>query len=194
MNLLELLDELRAIAQLGITYATNDYDRTRYQRLLELAAGQYAEITGLDAPHILERFRQDIGYITPKLGVAAIILNDQNHILLVRRSDNGTWGLPGGWCEANESPAESIKREVWEETGLEVEVGRLMQAFTRTPSMYNEPHTTCSLLYRCEVVGGSLTPSDETPEVGFYDYTTIQNWHKDHQRRVIWAYQNLGFN
>lgn len=191
-TLLDLLDELRAIAQLGLNYARNEYDLERYRRLMALAAEHYAEITGLDEAHIIERFRKELGYITPKVGVSGVIFNEDNLILLVRRSDDGTWCLPAGWCEVGEEPVTTMKREVLEETGLEVEVGALIDIFSRTPGMYHEPHASCLLMYYCKVLRGTLTPSHETPELGFYDYTTIDNWHKDHLRRVIRAYEWAG--
>lgn len=184
---LDFLDEVRAIAQMGLSYAQNPYDVERYTRLLALSAEKYSEMSGLESAEILNRFRVDMGYVTPKLGCAGAVFNDDGQILLVRRSDNGTWGLPGGWCESQEAPETSIQRELLEETGLEVGVKGLIDVFSRTPSMYGEPHATASLLYHCEMRGGTLTPSHETPEVGFYDPATIEHWHIDHHRRVVRA-------
>src|SRR5262245_1293567 len=100
---------------------------------MRLAASEYADITGLTDEAIIARFRQDLGYITPKIGCAALIFNDQGHILLVKRSDNGKYGLPGGYAEVNQSPQENLRREVWEETGLEVEVGALFGLYYMLP-------------------------------------------------------------
>ena len=58
--------------------------------------------------------------------VLAVILNERRELLLQRRSDNGQWGLPGGSVEIGESVTEAIQREVEEETGLRVEVVRLV--------------------------------------------------------------------
>lgn len=191
-TILELLDELRAIAQLGLHYAKNEYDLERYRRLMQLAAEHYADITGLDEPEIIARFNKELGYVTPKVGVSGVVFSEDHKILLARRSDDGTWGLPAGWCEVGEEPAFTMKREMREETGLEVEVTALIDTFTRSPSMFNEPHASCLFLYHCHVLGGTLTPSHETPELGFFDYTTIDHWHKDHRRRVVRAYEWLG--
>lgn len=68
--------------------------------------------------------------ITPS--ARAIVLDQLGHVLLVRRSDNGAWGMPAGAMELNESILDCVKREVWEETGLEV--------LTATPiAIYTEP-------------------------------------------------------
>src|SRR5581483_5594364 len=65
-------------------------------------------------------------------GARAIIRDEQGYILLIRRSDNSTWGMPAGSLELHESILDCLKREVWEETGLQV-----LQA---TPiALYTEP-------------------------------------------------------
>jgi 8-oxo-dGTP pyrophosphatase MutT (NUDIX family) len=188
-DLLMLLDELRAIAQLGLNYSQDHYDRERYERLMRLAGQEYAGITGLTDDVVKARFRDELGYITPKIGCAAAIFDEQGRILLVKRSDNGKYGLPGGYAEVNQSPQENVRREVWEETGLEVEVGELIGLHYLLAGQYGLPHTFYSLTFDCKVIGGILTPSHETPELGFHDHTTITNWHINHQERAITAHR-----
>ncbi|MBI1276552.1 MAG: NUDIX domain-containing protein [Anaerolineaceae bacterium] len=189
MNVAALLDELRSIAQLGLNYAQDPYDRERYERLMQLAVTEYSSVTGLAEGEISERFRQELGYVTPKVGCAAGIFNEQGQVLLVKRSDNGRWGLPAGFCEVNQTPRENIKREVREETGLEVEVGALIDVFSVLPGEYGQPNTLYALVFMCKVIGGTLTASHETPVVGYYDHKLITEWHFDHGHRVERAYQ-----
>jgi ADP-ribose pyrophosphatase YjhB (NUDIX family) len=188
-NVAMLLDELRSIAQLGLHYSKDPYDRERYERLMHLAMTSYATITGLAEDEVRERFRRDIGYVTPKVGCAAGIFNEQGQVLLVKRSDDGQWGLPAGFCEVNQTPQENLKREVREETGMEVEVGPLIEVFSVMPGDYGQPNTLYALVFLCTVTGGTLTPSHETPTVGYYDHKTITDWHFDHGLRVERAYQ-----
>jgi ADP-ribose pyrophosphatase YjhB (NUDIX family) len=188
LNILALLDEIRTIGQLGLNFSDNPYDRERYERLLHLAAGEYAVISGLPESDLQAFFRRELGYITPKVGCSAAVFNDEGHVLLVKRSDNGKWCLPGGYAEVNHTPQDNVRREVWEETGIEVTVGALIDVYHALPGQYGQPHTLYSLLYECNMVGGTLTPSHETPIVGFYDHTTITEWHSTHHERVIRAY------
>jgi ADP-ribose pyrophosphatase YjhB (NUDIX family) len=188
-DILVLLDELRSIAQLGLNYSDNPYDRERYERLLRLAAGQYSAVSSVSEDEIITYLRSELGYITPKVGCNGAVFNDQGHVLLVQRSDNGRWGLPGGYAEVNLTPQENCRRELLEETGLEVEVGALVDVFSVLPGEYDQPNTNYLLVYLCSVVGGQLTPSHETPIVGFYDHTAITNWHSNHQYRIERAYQ-----
>ncbi len=189
MNIAALLDELRSIAQLGLNYAQDPYDRERYERLMRLAVIEYASITGIAEDEISERFKQELGYVTPKVGCGAGIFNAQGQVLLVKRSDNGRWGLPAGFCEVNQTPRENMKREVREETGLEVEVSALIDVFIVLPGEYGQPNTLYALVFFCNVTGGTLTPSHETPVVGFYDHKAITDWHFDHEQRAERAYQ-----
>ena len=189
MNIAALLEELRSIAQIGLHYSKDPYDRERYERLMRLAVTDYATITGLEEDELSERFRREIGYVTPKVGCAAGIFNEQGQVLLVKRSDDGLWGLPAGFCEVNQTPQENLKREVREETGLEVEVGPLVGVFSVMPGDYGQLNTLYALVFLCTVTGGILTPSHETPVVGYYDHKTITDWHFNNGLRAERAYQ-----
>jgi ADP-ribose pyrophosphatase YjhB (NUDIX family) len=188
-DILALLDELRSIAQLGLNYSDNPYDRERYERLLRLAAGQYASLSNISEAEITAYFRNEIGYITPKVGCNGVVFNEHGQVLLVQRSDNGRWGLPGGFAEVNMTPQENCRREVFEETGIEVEVETLVDVFCVLPGEYDQPFTNYLLVYLCRVTGGTLTPSHETPVVGFYDPAAVTNWHSNHQYRIERAYK-----
>lgn len=94
MEILGLLDELRTMACNGLTYATNPYDRERYERLLHLTSQSYAEILDLPSEKIREQLRAELGYITPKVGADAAIFDDEGRILLHLRADDRCWCLP----------------------------------------------------------------------------------------------------
>ncbi len=186
---LGLLDELRAIAVTGLNYSEDPYDRERYEHMLSMAVREYAAISSLPEADLTAMFRRELGYITPKTGCCGAVFNEDGHVLLVQRSDNGRWGLPGGYAELNMTPEENCRREVREETGLDVRVGALVDVFCILPGEYNQPNTSYILMYLCEIEGGQPTPSHETPVVGFYDHTTITDWHVDHAERVRRAYR-----
>lgn len=158
-NIIEFLEELRSIAQLGLNYTEDPYDCKRYERLLELVSTEYSKLTEIPMNQITEQFKKELGHITPKVGVDAGIFTDNGHILLMKRSDDKLWCLPCGWAELGETPQEAIKREVLEETGLEVEVGELIDIFTRLPGEFGQPHTAYFLLYHCIAVGGTVSPT-----------------------------------
>lgn len=188
-SIVALLDELRAIAQLGANYSKDNYDLERYHRLLELSAQHYEHICGLPSPQIMERFRNELGYITPKVGVSASIFDTSGKMLLVKRTDDHTWCLPCGWAEVGESPQESLRREVLEETGLVVDVKEQIRLGCRMPGEFGLPHTTYHLQFYCTVEGGAIRESHETTDVGFYPIEGIKLWHLDHQLEAETAQQ-----
>jgi len=114
-----------------------------------------------------------------RLGTSAVILNEQKKVLLTRRADNGLWCLPGGAMEAGESIAEACAREVWEETGLHVEVTRLI-------GVYSDPHRVVvypdgnkvhivTVNFAVNVIGGELGLSNETTEFGYFSLEEAAN-------------------
>jgi len=180
-NINALLDELRAIAQLGLNYSQDIYDRERYDRLLTLASKQYEQLLEIPADRVKERFQKELGYITPKVGVSASVFNQRGDQLLVRRTDDLSWCLPCGWAEIGETPQESLQREVLEETGLQVEVRNQIRLGSRMPGEFNLPHTTYHLQFHCVVVGGNFKESHETTDIGYYDIKKVKPWHLDHK-------------
>src|SRR5690349_5001110 len=100
-------------------------------------------------------------------GAAAAIFDDAGRLLLQRRSDNGYWGLPGGGMDLGESVAQTVVREVREETGYEVEVVRLIGIYSDPAhSVINYPDgnrvQSIVCLFECRVIGGVPALSDET--------------------------------
>lgn len=90
------------------------------------------------------------------VSVAAVIVNDAGQLLATQRSDNGHWEPPGGVLELNESIEDGLRREVREETGLDITVEALTGAYK------NLPRGIVALVFRCRVSGGQLHTSTET--------------------------------
>jgi ADP-ribose pyrophosphatase YjhB (NUDIX family) len=197
MDILPLLDELQTLARTGLNYTSNPYDAERYRRVLDLVSRYYGQVLELPSSEVLQRFRAELGYITPKVGAEAAVFDDEGRILLVRRSDDGLWCLPCGWVEPGESPAEAAVREAREETGLDVRILRLVDVFTRKPDAGYGPHTAIAVIYLCEVVGGSLRGSHETTDVGYARIPDVDAWHELHREyaqaaRAAWEAWRTG--
>lgn len=108
-----------------------------------------------------------------RLGSSAVIFDElREKVLLTQRSDNGQWCLPGGRVEAGESVAEACAREVWEETGLQVEIKRLVGVYSNPNKLVvypdgNKAHII-ALSFEAEVIGGEAGLSNETTAWGFF--------------------------
>ena len=160
--------ELRSIAQIGLTFSRDPFDRQRYERIRDLAAAVIAEGSGRTDPGLLDYMRHETGYATPKVDVRAAAFVD-GRVLLVREISDGAWTLPGGWADVNESPAESVVREVYEESGFEARAVKLAAVYDFRKR--NRPHHLDSiykLFFICEITGGQPASSIETSEVGFF--------------------------
>ncbi|MFQ5656758.1 MAG: NUDIX domain-containing protein [Candidatus Methylomirabilales bacterium] len=119
----------------------------------------------------IERDLSKVQAIHPS--VSAVIFDGPKKLLLIRRADSGEWGLPGGAVEIGESVEKAILREVREETGLNVEVIRLI-------GVYSDPQFQVvaypdgrvmhyvNICFQCGIVGGTFAPSPEALEVGFF--------------------------
>jgi 8-oxo-dGTP pyrophosphatase MutT (NUDIX family) len=188
MDLWPLLNELQALARNGLTYATNPYDRERYQRLLTLASQYYGAVLNLPAPEVQQRLTAELGHITPKVGADAAIFDGNGQLLLMQRADDGGWCLPCGWIEPHESPAEAVVRETREETGLEIRPVALVDVFTRLPSASHGPHTVISVVYYCAVMGGTMRLSHEGLALRYWPISAVSVWHRDYHRRAVAAY------
>ena len=75
-DVVTLLDEIRAIARSGLHYAENPFDRARCERLLEIAAQGYADVTGLESDVVRARFLAETGYATAKVGADGAVFDD----------------------------------------------------------------------------------------------------------------------
>ena len=180
-----LLDEVRAIAQTGLYYCENEYDRERYERLLTLATQEYADRTTLAVDEIRARFEADIGYRTAHVGADAAVFDSEDRILLVRRTDDDKWGLVAGWVDPNEGPEQTVVRELAEEAGIEARVDKLVGVFFREARADEHPHGTVSVLYLCTMTGGELRPLlHEVSEVAWkhIDEIASGDWHHHHEQ------------
>jgi ADP-ribose pyrophosphatase YjhB (NUDIX family) len=161
--------KLQAIAQSGLAYANDPYDVERYEQVRRIAAEIVAS-SGATANHIDILFSEEFGYATPKLDIRAVVLDEEEAILLVREKEDGLWTLPGGWVDVGESPSESVEREVKEESGFDVRAVRLLALWDRDKHPHPPtPFHVYKLVFRCELLGGDpLTTSTETEGVGFF--------------------------
>jgi len=182
MDILNLLNEIQAIARNGLHFTSEEYDRERYQRLMGLASRSYSDILELTEEEIITRFGRELGYVTPKVGADAAIFNDRGEILLMERADGSGWCLPCGWVEANERPVDAAVREVYEETGLQVQVRQLVGVFTRQASLRNGPHTMIAVVHLCRITGGRLRLSHEGLALKYWPIEEMKAWHPNHDK------------
>ena len=166
---LSIARELRAIAQTGLTFTADRFDRQRYERVRELAASMLALDSGADYEMILGVLREDRGYATPKVDVRGAAFVD-GRVLLVREISDGKWTLPGGWADVNQTASECVVREIAEESGFEARALKLaaVHDYQRSNRPLRHIDSIYKLFFICEITGGAARISDETSEVAFF--------------------------
>lgn len=119
---------------------------------------------------------------------AAIIFDDQKRIFLVKLTYQRfhPWGLPGGGLEYGESAGDAVIREVWEETGLNVEVEKLLLNKTFAPDKF-------AMYYLCTIKSGVFQPSDEVSEYGFFTLDKLPDVRPRDYSLINEIYEVMGF-
>jgi ADP-ribose pyrophosphatase YjhB (NUDIX family) len=166
--LLRWVRRLSAIAQSGLAFSPNEFDRQRYEELRRLAA-EMAAYPSADVEAIDHLFASAGGYATPKIICRAAVFDDLDRILMVRETADGRWTVPGGWIDVGDSPAGATAREVLEETGYRVEVRRLVALYDKLAHDHPPtPHHSYLVFFLCDLVGGEPAPSYETSDIGWF--------------------------
>lgn len=164
---LEWAVRLQGIAQAGLAYCENSYDRERYEQIRDISAEMISYKSDIPSEKVRNLFCNETGYQTPKIDTRAAIFRD-GKILLVREN-NGTWSLPGGWCDVDKSVKENTIKEVKEEAGLDVTADTVIAVQDR--EKHNLPEYAwriCKIFVLCSVTGGSFTENIETTESRYF--------------------------
>ncbi len=166
--------EIQSLAQAGLAYTDNNYDIERYNRLREISAEMISEKTNISINKVQDLFCNETGYQTPKLDTRAAIFKN-NKILLVHEN-NGTWSLPGGWCDVLESVKSNTEKEVKEETGLNVKATKIISIQDR--NKHNTPiyaYGVCKVFVLCDIISGEFMKNIETTEIKYFSLDELPN-------------------
>ena len=169
---LEFAIRIQSIAQAGLQYGKDEFDKERYMELRQIAAEMVSEKTDIPLDKVYELFCNETGYQTPKVDTrAAVFIEDK--ILLVHEN-NGTWSLPGGWCDVDQSVASNTEKEVREETGLVVTAEKLIAVQDwRKHNVTNYAYGVLKIFVMCKYESGTFEKNIETTEAAFFDKNEI---------------------
>lgn len=173
MTLLDWARKVQAIAQNGLAFTHDPYDRERYTELTELVASMLA--TELDIPVAQAKgfWQGEEGYVTPKVDVRGGIFED-GRVLLVRERSDGKWTLPGGWVDINDSPSGAVVREIREESGYHARALKLAAVVDKRRHPHPPGiHHIYKLFFLCERTGGAPAVSSETDAVQFFEVQAL---------------------
>jgi len=130
------------------------------------------------------------------VAVTAFVVNDAGELLLIRRSDNGLWALPGGAQDIGEYIADTVVRETREETGIDVEVTDLVGIYSNPNHVIaysdGEVRQQFSICFRARPAGGELRTSSESTEVRWVPCADLDGLsiHESMRLRIDHGYEN----
>lgn len=160
--------ELQSLAQAGLAYGKDSYDKERYTRIREISAEIISHMSDIPTDKVRNLFCNESGYQTPKIDTRAAIF--QNGKILLVHENNGTWSLPGGWCDVDQSVASNVIKETREETGLLVSAERLIAVQDwRLHNVRNYAYGVIKIFVLCKSTGGSFAENIETTGIGYFN-------------------------
>jgi ADP-ribose pyrophosphatase YjhB (NUDIX family) len=185
---------IQALAQTGLTYARDPFDRERYEELRAIAVEMAASGASAPAEEVRVAFASSLGYPTPKVDVRAVVFRGEE-LLLVRERRSGRWTFPGGWADAGDTPSLAAEREALEESGYRVRATKLLAVLDK--SRHDHPPSidyTYKVLIRCRLEGGAPVTSHEIDAVGFFARSALPDLDLDRTTpgQVDLAYAHLG--
>lgn len=163
----QFVSKILAFSKIGLKYSKDPYALENYAELQELALHQIEEEKLVSESVTL--YPKD-AYPTPNVSVRVLVFNDEGQLLMVQEKDDQAFCVPGGWCDVFESPQENAIKEVLQETGLHVEIDRVLGIFMRDkykprPSMVSE----YCIYFLAHSLGGTLQHNHETIAVLYAD-------------------------
>ena len=165
---LDFAVRIQSISQAGLQYGRDPYDKERYTQLRQIAAEMMAVKTNIPTEKIFGLFCSESGYQTPKVDTRAAVFID-GKILLVHEN-NGTWALPGGWCDVDQSVASNAEKEVLEEAGFIVKAQKIIAVQDwRQHNVTNYAYGVIKFFVLCRYESGAFAENLETTGTGLFE-------------------------
>jgi len=174
-NILEWARKVQAIAQNGLAFTRDEFDRLRFQQLQGLVSEILTSELNITSAQLAGVWQGEEGYATPKVDVRGGVFQ-QDRVLMVRERSDGKWTLPGGWVDVGDGPAFAVEREIREESGYLAKAVRLAAVYDRSNPKHGHPPTILhiyKLFFICELTGGTATLSNETDGVEFFPVSQL---------------------
>lgn len=179
-NPLNLIKRLKSLAETGLVYANDDYNKERYTELREISLKLMSAISNQPLKGLQNFFLPEKDYPTVKVDVRGFVLNEFDEILMAQERIDDKWTIPGGWADVGDSPSEAVCKEIREETGLEAEVVRLLAIYDKRCHPHPpEPYYIYKIMFLCKVTGGELRHGFDMQGADFFPMKQLPELSKD---------------
>ena len=186
-------DKLRDLSATGLEYANNDYDKTRYEFIQNMAIEMLSFATNQPLETLLPLKSTIFSRMSPVVAGSAAVIDKQGKILLMRRSDNHLWAMPGGQMEVGETPADAVVRETYEETGIHCIPKALVGIYdsrTWDKGLTQHIYKFTFLCEPCQQQDNRSFDTRETLDIGWFDENNLpENLYEGHLRRISDSYR-----
>lgn len=182
-----LISQLQGIAQTGLRYGKDPFDRERYEQLNQITMQLIQNLSAESPEKIYKFFSSDVGYATPKVDVRAVVFDGKKEkVLMVKEKADDTWSIPGGWADIGYSAKEIAAKEVFEEAGIRVIAKQLIAVVDKSKHPYPPAiEYVYKMFILCEPVSGDLATGLETSDVGFKSLAEIKGLKLSVQRNLF---------
>lgn len=183
--------ELRAVAAFGLNFARpGSHDEERWQHVLAASARLAALVDGQTPGELLAHYRANHFDIGPLSSGEAVVISD-GKLLLVRRTDDGLWALPGGITDPGETAAETARRELWEEAGITGRVTRLLGIFDSRYWHSEKKIHFYHVVFLIEADDPELRPSPEVSAAAYFGEGELPPLSPGHHLRAPFVFRQL---
>jgi ADP-ribose pyrophosphatase YjhB (NUDIX family) len=184
--------DLRGLAAFGLNFArAGSHDEERWQLVLA-ASARLAALAGDDqtAEELLARYHANHFDIGPLASGEAVVMHD-NKLLLVRRTDDGLWALPGGITDPGETLSESARRELWEEAGITGRVAQLLGIFDSRLWQSEKKIHFYHAVFLIEAEDPEPRPSPEVSAAAYFGEDELPPLSPGHHLRAPFVFRQL---
>jgi 8-oxo-dGTP pyrophosphatase MutT (NUDIX family) len=185
-----LADELRAIAAFGLNFAGNPHDKERYNAILGISARLSGLLQEVPAAALYERYRENLFSLSAQPSAEAVVIHE-GQILLVHRKDDDLWALPGGITDPGETLAQSARRELWEETGIDASPVWLLGIFDSQLWQSAKKIHFYHALFLMDGDDKTPRPSAEVAGAAYFAEDNLPSLSPGHHLRVPFVFKQL---
>jgi 8-oxo-dGTP pyrophosphatase MutT (NUDIX family) len=190
-DVLAVADELRAVAAFGLNFARpGSHDEERWEHVLAASTRLTSLAGDRPADELLVRYHANHFDVGPVASGEAAVFHD-GKLLLVRRVDDGLWALPGGITDPGETLAETARRELWEEAGIDGRVTQLLGVFDSRLWRSEKRIHFYHAVFLIEAADPEPQPSPEVSAVAYFDELALPPLSPGHHLRAPFAFRQL---
>ena len=190
-----IADRLRDTAAFGLRFSKGVYEQERFRAVQDAAIELFSLATATPIEDFEPIRKKVLSRPTPFVAGDAAIIDEEGQMLLIRRTDNQKWAMPGGALEVGETPAAGIEREALEETGVRCRATDLVGIHDSRLCQTQSPNHLYHIMYLCQATNatnfGKGSHSHEVLDVRWFAQSDLESLDLDpgHRSRIPEAYR-----